>query len=371
MSLQQERRLACPELAPELEPWLKLSLTPGLSDGQLRQLLIAFGSPEAILAASSSALARVVPARTVSAIGNGAPPEHLVAAAQWLVDPANHVLTLADTAYPSAWLEIPDPPPVLYAKGRLDLLQRPAVAVVGSRNATPQGITTAKAMAQALADAGLVIVSGLALGIDAAAHEGGLAGAAGSIAIVGTGLDTVYPARNRGLAHRLAERGLLLSEFALGTPALASNFPRRNRLISGLARGCLVVEAALASGSLITARLANEQGKDVFAVPGSIHSPLSKGCHHLIRQGAKLTESALHVLEELKLAPTGRSDPDPAPEPAPHDPLLEQMGYDPCSIDTLANRTGLPVAEITARVTQLEIAGDIASLPGGLYQRTR
>jgi len=363
--------LACPELAPELEPWLKLSLTPSLSDGQLRQLLLSFGSPEAILAASSAALTKVVPARTVTAIAKGAPAGHLAAAAEWLVDPANHVLTLADTAYPSAWLQIPDPPPVVYAKGRLDLLQRPAIAVVGSRNATPQGITTARAMARALADAGLVIVSGLALGIDAAAHEGGLAGTAGSIAVIGTGLDIVYPARNRGLAHLLAERGLLLSEFALGTPALASNFPRRNRLISGLGRGCLVVEAALASGSLITARLANEQGKEVFAVPGSIHSPLSKGCHYLIRQGAKLTENALDVLEELKLAPTGQSCRDPAPKPATHDTVLEQMGYDPCSIDTLANRTGLPVAEITARLTQLEIAGHVTPLPGGQYQRTR
>ena len=231
----------------------------------------------------------------------GAPQTELARVASWLDDPANCVLTLADADYPQSLLQIPDPPPLLYAKGRRELLNRACFAIVGSRNATRAGIQQAEAFAGALSDANLVIVSGLALGIDAAAHRGGLAGASSTIAIVGTGLDVVYPARNRDLAHEIASRGCIVSEFPLGTPPMPDNFPRRNRLISGMARGCLVVEAALSSGSLITARMANEQGKEVFAMPGSIHSPLAKGCHRLIKQGAKLAESAEDILEELRL----------------------------------------------------------------------
>jgi DNA processing protein len=212
-------------------------------------------------------------------------------------------------------------------------------------------------------------VSGLALGIDAAAHRGGLAGRASSIAVVGTGADVIYPARNRELARALAENGCIVSEFPLGTPPVAGNFPRRNRLISGLARGCLVVEAAVASGSLITARLANEQGKEVFAIPGSIHSPLAKGCHALIKQGAKLVETAQDILDELNFPASRSVQAASAVAPAPDDPLLSAMGFDPCDFDALVLRTGMSPEKLTALITELELQGAIERLPGGLYRR--
>jgi DNA processing protein len=263
--------------------------------------------------------------------------------------------------------------------GRLDLLPSgwsPALAVVGSRNPTPQGAENAERFARDLASRGLCIVSGLALGVDAAAHEGALRGAAkgqlATVAVVGTGLDRVYPARHRDLAHRIAARGLLISEYPLGTPPLAANFPRRNRLIAGLCQGTLVVEAALESGSLITARLAVEQGRDVFAIPGSIHSPQSRGCHALIRQGAKLVESGQDVLDELPLdAPVSAAHvaaKDVAPEP-PEDTLLSALGHEATSLDALQARTGLPAAVLQARLLDLELDGRIARLPGGWFQR--
>jgi DNA processing protein len=355
-----------------LQPWLRLALIPGLSTKALRELLVAFGSPDNILSASRAALLRHVPDRIAQLVCDGGAADALPAVGRWLDDPANQVLTLADDAYPQLLLQIPDPPPLIYTKGRVELLAKPALAVVGSRHATPQGMATAESFAQALSDGGLTIVSGLALGIDAAAHRGGLAGRASSIAVVGTGIDIVYPAHNRDLAHALARDGLLLSEFPLGTPALAANFPRRNRLISGIARGCLVVEAATASGSLITARLANEQGREVFAVPGSIHSPQSKGCHQLIKQGAKLTERAQDILEELgfpAVAPAEAPARIRGDKHAHH--VLEQLGYEPCDIDALMARTGLDSAIVTAALSQLEIDGVIAVLPGGRFQRVR
>jgi DNA processing protein len=274
------------------------------------------------------------------------------------------VLTLADADYPRPLPETPDPPAPLHLRGRRELLARPGLAIVGSRSATPQGASNAQQFAHAFSAAGLTIVSGLALGIDAAAHRGGLDAAGSTIAVLGTGADLLYPPRNRALGERIAREGLILSEFALGTPPHAGNFPRRNRVISGLARGCLVVEAALASGSLITARLAAEQGREVFAIPGSIHSPHSKGCHALIKQGAKLVESAQDLLQELGLpAPAA---PDAA---APAGGLLAQLGYDACDIDTLCARSGLTANEVSAMLLQLELDGKVASLPGGLYQR--
>lgn len=360
-------------LDQDLESWLRLALIPGLGDQSLRKLLVAFGSPQQILDASFAMLAKLVPAAVATAIrGGGVGDDKLETASRWLEDGRNRIVTLADTAYPQALLQTPDPPPLIYAKGRLELLNHDALAVVGSRSASPQGVANAESFARALSDAGLTIVSGLALGIDAAAHRGGLAGAASSIAVVGTGLDIVYPARNRALAHQLAEHGVIISEFSLGTPALAANFPRRNRLISGLGRGCLVVEAALQSGSLITARFANELGREVFAVPGSIHSPLSKGCHQLLKQGAKLVESAQDVLEELNLAARAPSSPttevirDPRAQA-----LLDGLGFDPCDIDTLCMRCDLKSDAIASLLTQLEIEGLVCALPGGLYQRIR
>jgi DNA processing protein len=360
------------DLDDELEAWVSLSLASGLSGDNFRKLLAAFGGPRQILSANRAALAQVVPADAAEAALTAAPRSRMQAVGAWLDDPANRVITYADSVYPQALLQIPDPPPVLYVKGRVDLLNGRALAVVGSRNASRQGVEHAERFSRVLSDAGLTIVSGLALGIDAAAHRGGLAGAASSVAIVGTGLDTVYPARNRDLAHALAANGCLISEFALGTPPLAANFPRRNRLISGLARGCLVVEAAVQSGSLITARLANEQGKDVFAIPGSIHSPLSKGCHALIKQGAKLVETAEDVLEELGMSTLpALPRTDETLSGASTDPVLKALGFDACDIDTLAVRTGLPAHELAARVTEWELDGLVEALPGGRYQRIR
>ncbi|HYH40995.1 MAG TPA: DNA-processing protein DprA [Burkholderiales bacterium] len=357
-------------LDPDLAAWITLSVAPGLTHDAFRQLLVAFGGPEEILSAARDDLAVASSDRAARAVLSPAPNELLAKVAEWLDDPSNHIVTLGDVAYPQALLDAPDPPPLLYAKGRLELLNRPAFSIVGSRNATQQGAAHAEAFGRALSDAGLTIVSGLAQGIDAAAHRGGLAGAASSIAVVGTGLDIVYPARNRDLAHELARDGCIVSEFQLGTAPVASNFPRRNRIISGLGRGCLVVEAALSSGSLITARLANEQGKDVFAMPGSIHSPLTKGCHALIKQGAKLAETAEDILEELKLPGAGSSSPAPV-DTAAGDAALAHLGFDPCDFDTLAARTGLPADAVAALLTQWEIAGLVEALPGGRYQRIR
>ena len=288
-------------------------------------------------------------------------------------EPGHGLVAWDDPDYPRPLLEIGDPPPVFYCLGRRELLAAPGFAIVGSRNATPQGRADAQAFAAALSAAGFTIVSGLALGIDAAAHRGGLAHAGSSIAVVGTGLDRVYPAANRDLAHELAARGLVISEFAPGTPPLKQNFPRRNRLVSGLSRGVLVVEATISSGSLITARLAGEQGREVFALPGSIHSPFSKGGHKLIREGAKLVETAQDILDELGIPARA---PGPRALPAStvaHDPaataIAAALGYDPADVDTLAARTGLPAAAVAAALTALELDGRVAALAGGLWQR--
>ena len=356
----------------DAESWLRLALIPGLGSATLRKLLAEFGSPERVLAARGADLGTRVDGEVrtqIMAGGNAADAQNTLG---WLEEPANHLVTLADPEYPQLLLQTADPPPLFYVKGQLELLNRPSLAVVGSRNASAQGIASAEEFARNLSDAGITIVSGLALGIDAAAHRGGLAGAARSIAIVGTGLDIVYPARNRDLAHELAAKGALMSEFPLGTPAIGSNFPRRNRVISGISRGCLVVEAALESGSLITARFANEQGREVFALPGSIHSPLAKGCHALIKQGAKLVDSASDILEELHLAstmPAARElSPDLDPEAAQ---LLERMGYEPCDLDTLCARLDAGPDRLAALLLKLELQGLVECLPGGRYQRAR
>jgi DNA processing protein len=354
-------------LDPDLEAWLRLALTQGLSGETFRKLLNTFGAPDKVLAANRSSLARIAGGKTADAITDGALHDPVQNVEAWLADKTNHVVTFGDAEYPQALLQTPDPPPLLYVKGRLDLLNHAAIAIVGSRNATAQGRNTAEAFGAALSHAGLTVISGLALGIDAAAHRGGLAGASSTVAVVGTGLDKVYPARNRELAHEIAAAGAIISEFALGTPPLAANFPRRNRLIAGMSRGTLVVEAALGSGSLITARIANDLGKDVFAIPGSIHSTLSKGCHALIKQGAKLVDDAVDILSELGLK-TNAASQVPATS-TQHHPLLAHMAFDPCDVDTLAGRAGLPVHEVTAALTELELAGTVALLPGGLWQR--
>lgn len=355
---------------PELAGWLRLTLTPGLGSATLRRLLKEFGLPERVLAARRAELARHVAAEALDALHSPAVTEATERALAWLAAPGRELLTLADTAYPRLLLEIPDPPPVLYCRGRTELLASAALAIVGSRNATAQGRRDAESFARAFSAAGITIVSGLAQGIDAAAHRGALAGPGSTIAILGTGADLVYPVANAALAEQIAARGLVASEFPLGTPAHAHNFPRRNRLISGLARGCLVIEAAIGSGSLITARIAAEQGREVFALPGSIHSPLSKGCHALIKSGAKLVESAEDVFAELPQLRAGGAEERPAPAAAADDgPLLAHMGFEPIDVDSLCERAGLAAERVAAELLRLELAGRVAVLPGGLYQR--
>lgn len=364
-----ERALAC---------WLQLSLTPGIGASSLRDLLREFGLPEAVLAAGRSALARRIPATALDALYSEQVAGAVAQALEWAQTPGHSVVTLDHAAYPKLLLEISDPPPLLYCVGRADLLNQPALAVVGSRNATAQGARDAHSFARALSDAGLTIVSGLALGVDAGAHRGGLAGRSSTIAVLGTGVDVVYPPGNEALTREIGTRGALLSEFPLGSHAAKQNFPRRNRVISGLTYGTLIIEAALSSGSLITARSALEQGREVFAVPGSIHSPLAKGCHSLIKSGAKLVESADDVLSEL----TAFRYRDPVrvldeagvapgkPQVRTEDsPLLELMGFDPVDIDSLCARARLSVQQVAAELLRLELDGRIATLPGGLYQR--
>ncbi len=363
----------------ELPGWLRLTSAPGLGPVAARQLLATFGLPAQILAASHTELTRTLPDATARALL--APPSDALRAQidrtrEWMDLPINHVITRADTAYPQKLLELPDPPTLLYVTGRLDLLERHAIGIVGARNATAQGMQNAEAFAKALAGMGETIVSGLALGIDTAAHAGALESTAhdegSTIAVIGTGADIVYPARNRALAHRIAENGAIVSEFPLGTPAAPFHFPRRNRVIAGLSRGVLVVEAAARSGSLITARMAAEQGREVFAIPGSIHSPLSKGCHALIRQGAKLVESAQDILEELAPQHTPPRLSEPLTPLAPQqddDPLLAALGYDPVALDALCSRMAQPAGELLARLFMLELAGQVERRPGNIFQR--
>lgn len=366
--------------AEGLADWLRLSLTEGVGPHTARDLLSRFGLPANIFCAGYSALQKCVAeklALTLSTAPSEAISQHIALTLDWAQQAGNHVLTFADDSYPQSLLSISDPPPVLYAKGRVDLLARPAIAIVGSRSATLQGLQNAERFAQSLSGAGLTVISGLALGIDAAAHEGALSqsSTAGStIAVTGTGLDLVYPAKHRELAHRIATHGCLISEYPLRTPGIASNFPRRNRLISGLAQGVLVVEAAAQSGSLITARSALEQGREVFAIPGSIHSPLAKGCHQLIRQGAKLVESAQDILEELRWQNPAPQSSQTAPAAPIHDSaelahLFETAGHDPVSVDELAQRSGLPVHQVQSGLLTLEMQGRIEMLAGGMLRR--
>jgi DNA processing protein len=355
----------------ELAAWLRLLETPGVGRDSARKLLAAFGSPQAAIAASATARAAVMGA---GASALSVPPPDFDALVErtlaWLTDTAatapRRIVTVGDPDYPAALLQTGDPPLLMYLIGRVELLQARSIAVVGSRNPTPQGKDNARAFARDLSQGGLTIVSGLALGIDGAAHEGALDGAGSTIAVVGTGLDTVYPRRHHALAHRIAGSGLLLSEFSLGTPPLPPNFPLRNRIIAGLSLGTLVAEAALQSGSLITARLASEAGREVFAIPGSIHNPLARGCHALIRQGAKLVEAASDILEELRLGDAPAAASAPA---APADPLLDALGHDPVTLDALVARTGWPPHELSARLLELEMEGQVARLPGQLFQR--
>ncbi|MGE8330239.1 MAG: DNA-processing protein DprA [Paraburkholderia nemoris] len=411
----------------ELAAWLRLALAPGLKPGALRLLLGVFGLPEAIFEQTPEALAEIAGEAAARAALAPTGPDfdaQLDAVIAWREQPGNQVVTLDDPAYPPALLTMPDPPPLLYIKGRLNLLHTRAVALVGSRSATPQGVEDAERFARELSVAGVTIVSGLALGIDGAAHRGGLEGIGGTVAVIGTGADLVYPAAHHALARQIAVQGAILSEWPLGTPARAAHFPQRNRLIAGLVSGVVIVEAAMRSGSLITARLANEMGRDIFALPGSIHAPLSRGCHRIIKQGAKLVETPDEVLEELGFArqaapragsglgsahalfskrgesrnaragsgaaadrpnqaalqPKEASPAGPAgaqlaatPPSPPANPeaqrLLAALGYSPTTLEILATRTEMEDADLQSALLQLELAGQVTMLPGGRFMR--
>jgi DNA processing protein len=360
--------------------WLRLLLTPALGREGARRLLALHGSAAAIFDADPAVLheqaGRLAPALL-------AEPEALAAQLSrlgpWLQGgPNRRLVTLGDAEYPALLLESPDPPLLLFAEGRLELAQRPALAIVGSRRASAQGLDTARRLARELSSRGFTIVSGMAQGIDGAAHEGALGSEASTIAVVGTGLDRVFPPAHVQLARRIATQGLLLSEFPLDTPPLGQNFPMRNRIIAGLSLGTLVVEAAPRSGSLITARLATEMGREVFAVPGSIHADQSRGCHALLRQGAKLVESCEDVLEELPERVAAGVAETPALTPAPpatppgrdtQDPVLRALGHDPATMDQLLARTGWSAAALGARLLELELSDTVSRLPGGLFQR--
>ncbi|CAD6548582.1 hypothetical protein LMG27952_04748 [Paraburkholderia hiiakae] len=409
-------------LSPEeLAAWLRLALARGLRPTALRALLGAFGLPQNVLAQPFSALAAVAGAQAAhAALGETRPDfaAQLEALQAWRAAPGNAVITLADPAYPARLLDMPDPPPLLYAKGRLELLHARAVAVVGSRNATPQAIEDAARFARTLAASGLTVVSGLALGVDGAAHRGALHEHGGTVAVIGTGADLVYPPAHRPLATEIAAHGALVSEWPLGTPARSANFPQRNRVIAAFVEGVVVIEAAQRSGSLITARLANEMGRDVFALPGSIHAPLTRGCHGLIKQGAQLVESPEEVLDALNVGqPSGsgralasRREPRrqkvsvpfdrpprdagetlPLPLESPRgEPLrahrgearkptaslaaearrlLEALGHAPATVEILAQRTDMPEAVLQGTLLQLELAGHLDALPGGWFVR--
>ena len=352
-------------IALDTADWINLGLVEGLGPAALRGLLGDFGLPANILSATRRDLIKHTTEVIADRILAQSRQAKIDSSLRWLSQDGHCLITLADQAYPRALLQICDPPPMLYVLGDPDYLGRESLAIIGSRNATPQGLANARSFANAIAEARMTIVSGLALGIDSAAHLGAIAGTGSTIAVLGCGADIVYPRSNEKLAKDIASRGAIVSEFALGTPPLSINFPRRNRIISGLSRGCLVVEAALASGSLITARLALEQGREVFAIPGSIHSPLSRGCHALIKQGAKLVETAQDILLELNFTSI-------VPEPnilKVEAPLLQYIGYDPCDVDTIQRRSGLSAGEVSALLLTLELEQRVGCLPGGLYQR--
>ena len=373
-------------MTDELVAWLRLTLTPGVSGSAQRKLLRAFGTPEAIFTVGYSGVASVVGGKIASLLQANEDETAVSKTRDWLAgNPYNHVLTLADAAYPQQLLSIADPPCVLYVSGNSAVLNNETISVVGSRNATPQGLKTAHEFARELASHGYGISSGLALGIDAAAHRGALeAEGVTTVAFVGTGIDCVYPFRHQTLAETIISRGAIVSEFPLGTPPAAANFPRRNRLIAGISRGVLVVEASTESGSLITARFAAEQGREVFAIPGSIHSPFSRGCHRLIKEGAKLVETTQDILEELgrtrpyttrrlpqqtKTVKGATSSHTAGTTESPKEKaLLLAMGAAPCNLDDISRRTGESADNLLQQLLKLELEGRVVSLPGNQYQ---
>jgi DNA processing protein len=368
------------QLMDELKPWLLLARVPGIHARTLEPLIQQFGSVSALVCSSPASLrAAGLSGSNIDALTQA--ESEVESDLRWLDRPEHHFVPFGSSAYPELLATIADPPVGLFVRGNVDILALPQLAIVGARNPTPIGRENAHDFAAHLARCGLTITSGLALGIDAASHEGALRGGGSTIAVCGTGLDIDYPRGNRDLANSIAAKGALVSEFPLGTPALKANFPRRNRLISGLSLGTLVVEAAVQSGSLITARLAAEQGREVFAIPGSIHNPLARGCHQLIRQGAKLVETAADIFAELRaLTGTLRAASPAASNPTfpaasrslfdkEYEILLDALGFEPASVDSLIERTGLKADEVASMLLILELEGRIEPYPGGLYVR--
>ncbi len=378
----------------ELHHWIRLLYAKGIGPQRYIKLLTAIGSPERILQASLSQLKSAGLSKNLATAIIDTAPNAADNDIEWLAADKNHfIITFEDKEYPDLLKQIDSPPPVLFIQGNVSLLQDPQLAMVGSRNPTQGGRDNAYEFAKYLARNGLGITSGLALGVDGFSHKGALDANAPTIAVVATGLDRVYPAKHRDLAHAISQQGALVSEHTIGTPVRAQNFPRRNRIISGLSVGTLVIEAAIKSGSLITARYANEQGREVFAIPGSIHNPLARGCHQLIRQGAKLVENAAHILEEISpvlnqylnmsateslplstrahnesLTPTSSSDDNIDSDQRL---ILQTMGYDPLPIDTLVVQTGLTIDKVSSILLILELQGLVEACGGGQYSRLK
>jgi len=374
----------------DLKYWLALHRAKGIGPAAFNTLLAHFNQPADIFDCSDAQLQAAGLSRPVIDAIHNPDWTGVENDLNWLhEDEAHHILTLNDPDYPALLHEISGPPPLLFVNGQRQCLNNSQIAMIGSRNPTPSGKQTATDFARHLAAAGLTISSGLAIGIDAACHLGALDASGCTIAVTGTGLDRIYPARNQKLAHQIRETGALISEFPVGTPARPENFPRRNRIISALSLGTLVIEAALRSGSLITARYALEQGREVFAIPGSIHNPLARGCHHLIKEGAKLVETADDIISELLPLVENRVDNNLRPNPRDdaqsdegaadsgttlkqeYGNLMENMGFDPVSVDEIINRSGLTAEEVSSMMLILELQGHVASSPGGCYIRVK
>lgn len=357
---------------PDPAPWLRLALTPGVGPRTAAALLDRFDTPASIFAAPQADLAALCGERISRSLRSPLPAEAQAmfdAALAWAAGEGCAILTLDHPAYPGLLRHIPDPPLLLYIRGRSELLSRPGLAIVGSRNASGEGVRNARAFGRAVAECGITVCSGLALGIDAAAHEGALDGPGSTVAVMGTGPDSVYPARNRALAHRIAQHGCLVSEYPPGTSVQPANFPRRNRIISGMAQAVLVVEAAARSGSLITAHLAAEHGRDVFAIPGSIHAALSKGCHALIKQGAKLVECANDILTEMNGRTTVPIAPHQSDNGQMHTQLLGMLDGELSDPYAIARRTGYAPEFVISELLMLELDGLVERLPGNMFRR--
>jgi len=362
----------------DLIPWLRLSRMPGATIQTISALLDTFGSVDQLFTAARADLAQILSDQhpLLNALATEPDSALLEADLQWLADPLNHLVPFDSPEYPPLLLEMSGAPTSLFVRGDVDSLSLPQLAIVGSRNPSAGGVENARAFAESLARSGITITSGLAQGIDSTAHRGAINGGGKTVAVMGTGLTRVYPAANRGLAHDIVESGALVSEFPLDAPPRREHFPQRNRIIAGLSLGTLVIEAAVKSGSLITARLAAESGREVFALPGSIHNPLAKGCHRLIKQGAKLVETAADIAEELgpmvgALRQTLQQPSVEQPVPVNREfvPLLQVMGFDPVDIDLLVERSGLTADVISSMLLRMELDGIVESAPSGTYQR--